>query len=653
MQKSATKGFSTPKEDQKGTRSARKEPRSAGTDSSSKDVQEGRSSSKKETPKQSVDRKKQSNSKAVPEFSTTVQSGPIRSFIPKSADKDAITRESIRSGGKPRTARDEGKMSSQSDHIVYRSTKGVMEEAKEDEENRYGHSQLRRDLLEILEDKDTRVTITVRKQSESRQSSRKSSRKATPNRLSSEKKRSQRKSTSRDNLRETVEGLFEKELSEVKVEDTLNRQGPMEEEQDEVLNNEEEKKVERKGYSVYEDWRIMEAMDYQLENEGITALSSRALWNEIVDPVTGERLLENERSSESMRDRYKRYISKLDDVAKKEIREFAETHSPEDMKKHYCIFQTPSEGGPKRFMGISAEVNYNTERLKRKTPYGSKPKKKNQSGKKDSEKSKRRQEKSIEEEETDLQQNMTIEEILDQENIFDEDIYEILHEGQDIQPKPTKLNAVNKSLMSVSAMRKEVPEGTTSRTYYKRQGPEEAYISIKETRNTKKRRAAEYEGIFNPDEKELKKVKLNDDYDEDSLQPSDIFRGRKPFNKRKSVPEDFMIYVDIKKGFRQFVQQEIEEEEEEEKNPDVTRLAKLSDKYDISINEIALLFKKVSKDFGDLEEYLRRRDPHLLWEPDQDRDLLENDQKAIKYLKALKGDERVHKRREYLLNLFQ
>jgi len=127
-----------------------------------------------------------------------------------------------------------------------------------------------------------------------------------------------------------------------------------------------EDKTPRREYSAYEDWRILDTIDQLVMNEGKTALNSRTLWATIKDPLTGRKLLDDKRSSESMRDRHKRYLSWLDDDAKERLEKFAKQNSLEDMKNCYCIIKKVD--GAKKLVSISknTNANANTEQVDHK-----------------------------------------------------------------------------------------------------------------------------------------------------------------------------------------------------------------------------------------------------------------------------------------------
>ena len=63
------------------------------------------------------------------------------------------------------------------------------------------------------------------------------------------------------------------------------------------------------------------------------------------------------------------------------------------------------------------------------------------------------------------------------------------------------------------------------------------------------------------------------------------------------------------------------------------------------------LFGMVSHDCDTLEAYLKSGRTELLWSPEEDNDLLTNNQTALRYLRLGKGEESVNRRRDYLKSL--
>jgi hypothetical protein len=288
---------------------------------------------------------------------------------------------------------------------------------------------------------------------------------------------------------------------------------------------------------------------------------------------------------------------KLGKDGEEAIRNYAKTHDEEDMKKQYCIFET-SEAGIKRFVGISSESNTYQSLTKKMHSY------KQKSPAKISE----RKQQSIE-----------------QPGKATKNIIHVTFEN----PNPEK------SYISPSLLEEEILE---------RSSQLEKSISNKEIRTTKKRR----EFPNHPQQKDLKRVKMND------------FGHNETLLEKQFPHKEFIIYVDLEKRLRQFVEDEAENvkisdksERKEHKNPIMRRLDKFSNQYEMSIGKIQLLFGKVSEDPAILEAYLAKRDPNLLWEPYEDEILLMNDKLEMNSLRQKKGNKNLDRRRSYLLKLFE
>jgi len=171
---------------------------------------------------------------------------------------------------------------------------------------------------------------------------------------------------------------------------------------------------------------------------------------------------------------------------------------------------------------------------------------------------------------------------------------------------------------------------------------DEEIKQVQEQRKSKKRRREDgnANGIY--EELILKKVKLTIDYDKKALCPSNVFQQRKPIEKELIFNENIMIYVDEEEENRDFI---IEEP------LFVKALKRLSHLYQVSLETLYETSRQVSDDLEDLEKYLQTQDPNILWNEEEDQDVLQNNQTALKYLRLLKGPERVQKRIQYLQEL--
>jgi len=394
--------------------------------------------------------------------------------------------------------------------------------------------------------------------------------------------------------------------------------------------------------------------------------------------------LDGKRTSESMRDRYKRYIASLDDVGKDTLKEFAQNNDLETMKKYHCIFK--KVGGLKQFMGVSDQLNYNPDRIQRKTPYGTKSQKEEQkadqkaSTKRGGRKTAGQVERDFEEETFEHQMEEELGELED--DLFEIDEREITFATSEVRQAPVKTKQFEVQRPSQDMASKRKPNATSTRTIIRddvapvkrqerrapaRVEPEfiedfeeegvpviEDFVSIDEAKRRALKRKVprddNYEAVISSVaptmHREMKKVRITTHYDDSSLQLNDVFRDRKHGKPTKNVDQDnLMVLVDLSKGFRQFVR----EPEEDEREVENRKLRKLAEKYKIAFNEVVLIFRRVSYDYADLEEFLKRKDAKLLWTEEEDSDLLENNYTAIKYLKILKGEERVQKRMNYLM----
>jgi len=168
----------------------------------------------------------------------------------------------------------------------------------------------------------------------------------------------------------------ENEVTDEKDEEEFMKEDLIEEELDAIKSDEGENKLgrgntnERREYTAYEDAKILEATEDYIEKNGARGLQSITMWQQLKDPQTGDLVLKGMRSFESMRDRYKRYIMLLNKEDKEKIREFVNTHTVEEQKAHHSLFKKVNKR--RKFIGISAQLNYDPERIKRHTPYNTK-----------------------------------------------------------------------------------------------------------------------------------------------------------------------------------------------------------------------------------------------------------------------------------------
>ena len=414
---------------------------------------------------------------------------------------------------------------------------------------------------------------------------------------------------------------------------------------------------ESKKYSAWEDWRILDTVDQLLMHNGKTAVQSKNLWMSIIDPSTGRKLLDGKRSSESMRERYKRHLIYLDDDDKEQLNEFAKKHGASEMKNHYSIIKKFE--GERKLVAISKQVNYDYDANNRRNSnqrlergaleddfaedgyYGrdaSAPRQQEEDefdfdNEENSRTKKNFKPKSPPKSASDKSGKNLIAKMLQEkqrQEVLDDDI-ESFNDEEDIFPTfgNKQSNPPKKNFIEVNEDSEEVKTDSD-------------IIVVEKSSRSKKRQR---EDISNPEQSQtpedliLKKVKLTIDYDKKALRPSNVFQERKPLDKEFVIDENLMIYVDVEAENREFI---IEE-------PVLVKgLRRLCSQYQIDFETLQETSKQVSDDLDDLERYLESKDAMILWTEEEDQDLLQNNQTALKYLKLLKGQERIQKRLEYL-----
>ena len=434
---------------------------------------------------------------------------------------------------------------------------------------------------------------------------------------------------------------------------------------------------ENKKYSAYEDWRILDTVDQLLMNEGKTALASRTLWANIKDPSTGKKLLDDKRSSESMRERYKRHLSWLDDDAKEQLAAFAKKHGSAEMKNYYSIIKKVE--GVKQLVAISKQPYYDPDTSKFRNNRRSDD---DYEFSKMSNQNNRLERGELEEDfaEDDypglgLGQSFGRNTNTRQEEEFEFDNEENSRTKKSFKPKSPPKSASEKSGKFLIAKMLQEGQGQrqdaisddienfgggeediyptfgnqkqTIKNFIEVSADEEVktdsdIIVLEESVRSKKRRR---EDPTNPEQSQtpedliLKKVKLTIDYDKKALRPSNVFQQRKPLDQEFIIDENLMIYVDLESENREFI---IEE------SAWLKGLKRLSIQYQVDLESLKETSRKVSDDLDDLERYLESKDAMILWTEEEDQDLLQNNQTALKYLKLLKGQERIQKRIQYL-----
>jgi len=121
---------------------------------------------------------------------------------------------------------------------------------------------------------------------------------------------------------------------------------------------EEAKLVERKEYTLWEDLRMLDAIDeWTVTHGGNTkGFYSQSFWNKLVDPKSGKRLLDGTRTSESLRDHYKRTLTMLTGENIAAMREYAADKDEEALKHAFLIFK--KDGTLKKYCGIANKPGF-------------------------------------------------------------------------------------------------------------------------------------------------------------------------------------------------------------------------------------------------------------------------------------------------------
>ena len=419
----------------------------------------------------------------------------------------------------------------------------------------------------------------------------------------------------------------------------------------------------RREYSVYEDWRILESLAAFEKQNGSAGLKSINTWTALRDPLTKKKLTEIGRTAESLKTRMYKTLTLLTKEDKNQIAEYIKNHSKEEALAAYCRFDVNKTTKKKKFQGIFKEPSMNTSNL-RKNTYDQKP--------------------AVVADVTKKQQQVTkaipkklpglVEKAFEEEHSDDiEDITTFLEEQQ--QPRENRLNPNLPIISEVLdfSVEKTTPNKsvTQSITYYApaksrnikpiEQPPSRMMISStrsEKPKSNKKRK--DYRMVSYPvaapvqttviDEIGpcLKRVKTDRYFESKSLLISDEFRTKISTDKFDLPQNDIRVFVDHENNFRQFAILE-DSQNDFNQNLIIEKLSQIASKYKIRQDDVHNIFKSVSNDFDDLQLYLQTKNPFILWESSEDRDLLDGDETAIRYLLQLKGEARIARRRQYLI----
>ena len=492
------------------------------------------------------------------------------------------------------------------------------------------------------------------------------------------------------------------------VPETSSDDEDFDEDRDEYVNNvkREEKGStnERKEYTVYEDWRILEATDDYIEHHGPKGLQSIVKWKKLRDPLTGEKVLFEERSFESMRDRYKRYIMVFNKEDKASIRKFCREHPKEELLTYHCLFKKIDKN--RKFIGISMELNYDPKRISRRTFYNTsykekRAKKKEAQEKQEGEvkiKKKRGRKKKQQPQESTLEQDKSeVEKYFDNnfeendENTRDnnnklfvlarDDNYlenqQMMTSFTDHHPQQSQMMMIAKPFKVIhpsppyNAQWQQDSGHFISNVYPKMNAPFESKFfhwessflispggagensnSMRDLYMFNNGSSQESRGKIPPvpinrshqrrSTSTLKDICLDEDFKGAELKVSKAFKTKKP--NQKPLKDDIMIFADYQEKCRHFVKERRGEPSYPKMPPNV--FEKLARTYGLTIDKLMDYYNSVSCNIADLEEYLQTKNGNILWTKEEDQSLMQN--VNIQLFKALKTERRVQERLNYL-----
>ena len=467
----------------------------------------------------------------------------------------------------------------------------------------------------------------------------------------------------------------------------------------------------RREYTVYEDWRILESLAAYERQHGPSGSKSIKTWETLKDPLTKRKLLEDERTAESLKNRMHKTLCLLPEEDKKQIADYIKRHSQEEAMSAFCRFENSRSTEKKKFKGILTELHHSD----RKTP--SSQSQKSASKKKDKPKSYGLVQKAFEDNENDEVEDIIIP--IDDPSLPREDMFYPSmgqHHFRDysksdasaevFMTEPNSLNyevSFNQPFAFINNSRsnsnkkivrtnnnnynnnndvqstpapKSQPKSNHLFHIYKEEIPvtQEEVVLISRAEAMQQQQQNQGSGGRSERQKEskkrkdyrmpnaqadpeeftncLKKVKTTKYFEERSLLISDEFKYKFSAEKEKFKPpsKDINVFVDSDHNFRQFVVESSQQtEENSSQNAIIERLVQIAAKYHMHQEDVLHIFHAVSNDFDDLLLYLKTKNEFIPWEPSEDQDLLENDPTAIRYLRQLKGEERMNRRREYLM----
>jgi len=429
------------------------------------------------------------------------------------------------------------------------------------------------------------------------------------------------------------------------------------------------KKDTVKRYNVFEDWRIMESVDFYIQKNGTKGILSKSVWEKLVDPETGGKVLSESRTPESMRERYKRWLRRMTPEDRKEITNFVRNH-PEEYIKHYnCMFDlaqglgnSEKKSAAKTEMAaVNSDLSY--EEPRSDNLFSSPPAKQDSRKNKDSAMKTPKFDNNLLNSAGSFEKSKSLyrrfEEHDGQTNHYSDDIQNF----EDLAPVERHNNeALHKSRKPESIVKKNFSSKETNLQVQDVSGKKrllnvnlyEETFNNEETNDVHHTKKIKADSVNKSTQQVVRTIHkatpTNKPMEEEEVQQvsqelgselEEIIKSRIP-KKLEDMNLNITIHVDDVSGERIF----IENPREIKSQPKLVQLAKA---HNMELNNLLQIFYSLSNDYKDLENLLEHGDDSYVWTPIDDKGLLENDPTVMHYLKRIKGDERIQKRKMFLL----
>ena len=377
-----------------------------------------------------------------------------------------------------------------------------------------------------------------------------------------------------------------------------------------------------------------------------------------------------------MKERYKRRLRYLTDENRKEIRKFASEHNKAEMRRHYCLFKRCDDG--MTFVKISNKPVLEFTQGKRKSQQPVLHKDQPKNGEGDSKvdqlwdhmyKEEKKQERGQSYEPGRVKKTQFVSDESDQEDVEDDVKYaEANEQPRRVEPyvrERRKQSPRSKHINKEPVLANHIYRQATRRRYDEQESIEE----LAEEEQVLRARTSNREKFLPAIPKPSKQVKAssmlalrlsnakNQSFSQNfktNTQQSNETTYQRGLKTKGEEDVDFSIWihVDYDQEQRQFVK---EKEQlvwsDSENRLKRLKLKKIAKKYQIGLNDALRLFHATSGDYEDLEEYLITKNKDILWNEKDDHEVINNNLVALKYMKRIKGEDRVQKRRAYLLRL--